>query len=161
MNSNETGSICVLKSHFLPNTNNPVSTLKKFIVFLKRVDIYVKLIHQYKVENNQLNGTEAQWVIRSKEAARLGSTKLAQRLRKNIQKRFELFIVCLFVFSTNKYSAPSRFETIFKIVPLYLLNTLIHVCDMYLHAYHIPSTIFKTGDTAKNKIKSLISWGSH
>ena len=79
------------------------------------------------------------------------------RLRKNIQKRFELFIVCLFVFSTNKYSAPSRFETIFKIVPLYLLNTLIHVCDMYLHAYHIPSTIFKTGDTAKNKIKSLIS----
>ena len=60
MNSNETGSICVLKSHFLPNTNNPVSTLKKFIVFLKRVDIYVKLIHQYKVENNQLNGTEAQ-----------------------------------------------------------------------------------------------------
>lgn len=60
MNSNETGSICVLKSHFLPNANNPVSTLKQFIVFLKRVDIYVKLIHQYKVENNQLNGTEAQ-----------------------------------------------------------------------------------------------------
>ena len=76
-------------------------------VFLKRVDMYVKLIRQYKVENNQLNGTETQWVIRSKETERFGSTKLAQRLRKNIQKRFEPFIVCLFVFSTNKYSAPS------------------------------------------------------
>ena len=30
------------------------------IVFLKRVDMYVKLIHQYKVENNQINGTETQ-----------------------------------------------------------------------------------------------------
>ena len=77
------------------------------IVFLKRVDMYVKLIHQYKVENNQINGTETQWVIRSKATERFGSTKLAQRLRKNIQKRFELFIICLFVFSTNKYSAPS------------------------------------------------------
>ena len=67
MNSNETGSICILKSHFLPNTNlgpsvhpQEIYSLLKKSVFLKRVDICVKLIHQYKIENNQLNGTETQ-----------------------------------------------------------------------------------------------------